>query len=151
MTYIFIAQACSDLPVATCCRVMKVSTSGFYAWQANPVSDRDLDDAVLSNTIVDIHRMSRRSYGSPRVHAELRIGLDTRCSRKRVERLMREAWIEGIYRRKGRGCTRRDPAAQPADDGVLRIGGIDLAGPAAVRPRGPGSSLGDGRHRAPDP
>jgi putative transposase len=120
MTYIFIAQACSDLPVATCCRVMKVSTSGFYAWQANPVSDRDFDDAVLSNTIVDIHRMSRRSYGSPRVHAELRIGLDTRCSRKRVERLMREAGISGIYRRKGRGCTRRDPSAEPTDDLVNR-------------------------------
>ena len=36
MMYIFIAQACTDLPVATCCRVMKVSTSGFYAWQADP-------------------------------------------------------------------------------------------------------------------
>jgi len=127
MTYIFIAQACSDLPVATCCRVMKVSTSGFYAWQANPVSDRDLDDAVLSNIIVDIHRMSRRSYGSPRVHAELRLGLDTRCSRKRVERLMREAGISGIYRRKGRGCTRRDPSAEPADDLVNR--GFDPVAP----------------------
>ena len=140
MTYTFIARACSDLPVATCCRVMKVSTSGFYAWQANPVSDRDLDDAVLTNTIVDIHRMSRRSYGSPRVHAELRLGQDTRCSRKRVERLMRQAGISGIYRRKGQGCTRRDPAAEPADDLVRR----------AVRPRRTGSPVGDGRHRAPD-
>ena len=120
MTYIFIARACSDLPVAACCRVMKVSTSGFYAWQANPVSDRDRDDAVLSNTIVDIHRMSRRSYGSPRVHAELRLGQDIRCSRKRVERLMREARISGIYRRRGRGCTRRDPAADPSEDLVRR-------------------------------
>jgi putative transposase len=120
MTYIFIARACADLPVTTCCRVMKVSTSGFYAWQTHPVSDRDISDAVLTNTIVDIHRMSRRSYGSPRVHAELRLGQDTRCSRKRVERLMREAGIEGIYRRKGRGCTRRDPNAEPADDLVER-------------------------------
>ena len=63
-----------------CCRVMKVSTSGFYAWRAQPVSDRDWDDAHLTNTIVDIHRMSRRSYGSPRVHAELRSGEGTRCS-----------------------------------------------------------------------
>ena len=64
--------------------------------------------------------MSRRSYGSPRVHAELRLGQDVRCSRKRVERLMREAGIQGIYRRKGRGCTRRDLAAEPADDLVGR-------------------------------
>lgn len=65
MSYIFIARACSDLPVSACCRVMKVSTSGFYAWQANPMSDKDLDDGFLTDTIVDIHRMSRRSYGSP--------------------------------------------------------------------------------------
>ena len=76
MTYTFIARACSDLPVAVCCRVMKVSTSGFYAWRSQPCSDRDRADAVLTNTIVDIHRMSRRSYGSPRVHAELRLGQD---------------------------------------------------------------------------
>jgi putative transposase len=120
MTYTFIARACSDLPVAVCCRVMKVSTSGFYAWQAQPCSDRDWDDAILTNTIVDIHRMSRRSYGSPRVHAELRLGLGTRCSRKRVERLMRQANLQGIHRRRRGGCTRRDPAAEPSDDLVGR-------------------------------
>ena len=127
MTYTFIAQACTDLPVVSCCRVMKVSTSGYYAWLADPVSDRDLDDAYLTDTIVDIHRMSRRSYGSPRVHAELRLGQDTRCSKKRVERLMREAKVTGIYRRRRHGCTRRDPAAEPADDLVNRA--FDPAGP----------------------
>ena len=69
MTYTFIARACTDLPVSVCCRVMKVSTSGFYAWRANPVRSKDLEDAYLSDTIVDIWTMSRRSYGSPRVHA----------------------------------------------------------------------------------
>jgi putative transposase len=127
MTYIFIAQACSDLPVAACCRVMKVSTSGFYAWQANPLSERDLDDAALTNVIVDIWRTSRRSYGSPRVHAELRLGQETRCSKKRVARLMRQANITGIYRRKSRGCTKRDPDAEPAEDLVKRS--FDPKGP----------------------
>jgi len=120
MIYTFIAGRCSDLPVATCCRVMKVSTSGFYAWRAQPCSDHDWADALLTNTIVDIHRMSRRSYGSPRVHAELRLGEGIRCSRKRVERLMRQAGIAGIHRRRGRGCTRRDPQAIPNDDLVGR-------------------------------
>ena len=49
-----------------------------------------------------IHADSRGSYGSPRVHAELRLGLGLEVNRKRVERLMREAGIQGIYRRKGR-------------------------------------------------
>jgi putative transposase len=120
MTYTFIAEQCSDVPVAVACRVMKVSTSGFYAWRAQPVSDRDWADAQLTNTIVDIHRMSRRSYGSPRVHAELRLGENLRCSRKRVERLMRQAGVAGIHRRrKGRGCTRRD-GSEPSDDLVNR-------------------------------
>jgi hypothetical protein len=87
MIYTFICRRCDDLPVAACCRVMGVSPSGFYAWRARPVSDRDWDDAVLTNTIVDIHRASRCSYGSPRVHADLRLDQDLRCSRKRVERV----------------------------------------------------------------
>jgi putative transposase len=120
MTYTFIARACTDLPVSACCRVVEVSTSGFYAWQAKPVSERDLDDAYLTNTIVDIHQMSRRSYGSPRVHAELRLGQGLRCSRKRVERLMRQAGVQGIHRRRRGGCTRRDLAAVPSDDLVNR-------------------------------
>jgi putative transposase len=126
MIYTFIARRCSDLPVATCCRVMRVSTSGFYAWKACPVSDRDWDDALLTNTIIDIHRMSRRSYGSPRVHSELVLGFGTRCSRKRVERLMRQARVQGIYRRRGHDCTRRD-GSEPADDLVGRM--FDPDGP----------------------
>jgi len=116
----FIARACTDLPVSVCCRVMRVSTSGFYAWQAEPVRRKDIDDAYLSNTIVDIWRMSRRSYGSPRVHAELRLGEDIKCSKKRVERLMAQAGIAGIHRRRRRGCTWRDPDAEPSDDLVNR-------------------------------
>ena len=96
MTFAFFAQDGPDLPVATRCRVMKVSTSGFYAWRAQPISPRDLDDAYLTNTIVDIHRMSRCSYGSARVHAELRLGEGIRCGRKRVERLMRQVGAGGV-------------------------------------------------------
>jgi len=120
MTYTFIVRACDDLPVAACCRVMEVSTSGFYAWRADPVRRKDLDDAYLSDIIVDIWTMSRRSYGSPRVHAELRLGQDVHCSRKRVERLMRQAGIAGIHRRRRGGCTRRDLDAQPSEDLVKR-------------------------------
>jgi putative transposase len=127
MTYTFICRRCDDLPVAACCRVMGVSTSGFYRWRAKPVSERDWADAVLTDKIVDIHRASRRSYGSPRVHAELRLGEGIACSRKRVERLMRHAGVSGIYRRKSRGCTRRDRDAVPSADLVKRR--FDVDGP----------------------
>jgi hypothetical protein len=81
LIYTFIYRRCGDLPVGTGCRVMGVSRSGFYAWRARPVSVRDWDDAVLTNQIFDIHRASRRSYGSPRVHDELRLGEGISCSR----------------------------------------------------------------------
>ena len=78
MTYTFIAEACSDLPISTCCAVLGVSTSGFYQRRNLPVTTSELDEAYLANTIVDIHTMSRRSYGSPRVHAELRLAMGER-------------------------------------------------------------------------
>src|SRR3954452_15202744 len=127
MTYTFIVERCSDLPTATCCRVMKVSASAFYAWKVQPVSRRDLADAYLTDTVVDIHRASRRSYGSPRVHADLRLGHGVRCSRKRVERLMRQARVQGIYGRRRGGCTRRDPDAVASEDLVNRR--FDVDGP----------------------
>jgi putative transposase len=54
--------------------------------------------------------------GSPRVHAELRLGADIRVGRKRVERLMRNAGSEGVYRRCPRGCTGRNRHVLPNDD-----------------------------------
>lgn len=47
----------------------------------------------------------------PPVHAELRLGQDQRCSRKRVEGLKRQAGVAGIHRRRRGGRTRRDFSA----------------------------------------
>ncbi len=122
MMFTFIAERCSDRPVTASCRAMKVTTSGFYEWrarQADPCG-RAREDAVLATKIVEIHRQSRGTYGTPRVHAELRLGEGIRVGRKRVERLMRQHGLQGVYRRRKRGCTRRDPAAIPSDDLVNR-------------------------------
>ena len=104
------------------CRVLEVKTSTFYDWRARRYlpSARSMSDAALTAKIQAIHTMSRHSYGSPRVWAELRLGEGIRCSRKRVERLMRAAGIQGLHRRKFHGCTRRDPNATPSDDLVNR-------------------------------
>jgi putative transposase len=112
----------ANYPVAVLCRVLGVSPSGFYEWrqrQANPC-ERRRRDADLTEKILDIHQMSRRSYGAPRIHDELRLGEGVRVGRKRVERLMRAAGIAGIHKRRRHGCTRRDPDGVPADDLVNR-------------------------------
>lgn len=112
----------ANYPVALMCRVLGVSTSSFYDWQAGRTkpSARSVADAELTERIRAIHAMSRASYGSPRVWSELRLGDGVRCSRKRVERLMRLAGLQGLHRRKFRGCTRRNPDAMPSEDLVNR-------------------------------
>ena len=103
--------------VAVACRVLGVSESGYYEWRDRPLSTRAVADASLSTQIVEIHAMSRGTYGVPRVHAELRLGRGVRCGRKRVARLMRAARLHGIYRRHGK---HRRPAPAVHDDLVRR-------------------------------
>jgi putative transposase len=70
--------------------------------EGRPESARESRDKELLKLIERVHAESRGSYGSPRVTAELRLGLGVGVNRKRVERLMRQASIQGIYRRRGR-------------------------------------------------
>lgn len=71
------------------CRVRRVSTSGYYAWQSRSPSRRESQDATLLSEIRRAHEQSRQTYGSPRIHAELR-AQGTLCNHKRIERLMRQ-------------------------------------------------------------
>ena len=114
-------------PVRFMARTFGVSASGFYEWRQRQQSpcQRRVADAGLSATITEIWRQSRGTYGSPRVHAELRLGMGIRVSRKRVARLMRAEGIEGVYRRRSRGCTRSNPRATPSDDLVNRRFTVD--------------------------
>jgi len=98
------------------CRVLGVSSSGYYAWRSRPASVRALADAILTEVITTIHTDSRRTYGAPRVHAELRLGHGIACGQKRVARLMRACGLQGVHRRKGFRTTRRDQSAAPAPD-----------------------------------
>jgi putative transposase len=110
----------ADFPVRTLCRVLKVSPSGYYAWQGRPPSSRAMSDAVLTERIRTIHSASDQIYGSPNIHAELR-DEGTRVGRKRVARLMRQAGLRGVSRRRSFVVTtRRDPKQRPAPDLVQR-------------------------------
>lgn len=76
------------------CRNLNVSKAGYYAWRGRAESQRSLCDADLLKEIVALHEQSRKTYGSPRIHAELK-ARGTAVSRKRVARLMRENAIRG--------------------------------------------------------
>ena len=109
----------ADHAVATMCRVLGVSASGYYAWLRRGPSRRARRDADLSARIASIHRDSRGVYGSPRIQAELR-DEGERVGRKRVARLMRERGLRGVDRRKWARTTVSDASAEPAPDLVRR-------------------------------
>jgi len=109
-----------NYPIAIMCRVLGVSTSGFYAWRRRKPSARAREDAKLMKLIVEIHRESRGTYGAPRIHAELTVGRGIRCSKKRVARLMHQANLVGVHRRRLKGCTKRDPSRTSFPDLVQR-------------------------------
>ena len=109
----------ANVPVATMARVLGVSPAGYYAWCRRAPSARAISDAALLKRIRTIHAISRETYGAPRIHAELRAE-GQRISRKRVARLMRQAGLEGVSRRKGTRTTQRDKQARPAPDLVDR-------------------------------
>ncbi len=86
-------------PIATMCRVLGVSSSGYYAWAKRQPAQRAQADAALLSEIRAAHAASYGTYGAPRIHVELRErGLHV--SRKRVARLMAAAGLVGASRRK---------------------------------------------------
>jgi putative transposase len=111
----FIEAEKANHKIATMCRVLEVSRSGYYAWAARPPAARTVANAVLVVEIRRVHAESDGTYGSRRVHAQLRReGHEVNI--KRVERLMRVEGIKGAYvpakRRTG------------GEDGVLGVDGV---------------------------
>jgi transposase InsO family protein len=104
--------------VRSMCRVLNVSASGYYAWRRRRPSRRAEANAALVEQIRDIHRASRRTYGSPRVHAALRRrGLA--CGRNRVARLMRREGLVGRSPRRRCPRTTQSAPGNPVAPNVL--------------------------------
>jgi len=80
--------------VSYLCDWLKVSRSGYYAWLKRTASLRAIEDKVLSAKILTIHRESRGTYGSPRIHEALR-QQGIAIGKKRVERLMQDQRLQG--------------------------------------------------------
>jgi transposase InsO family protein len=86
------------------CRVLKVSASGYYVWRRNPGSNREKENVRLVTHIKAVHVESRKTYGSPRIHAEL-CGRGIRCGKNRVARLMKQRGIQARHKRKFKATT----------------------------------------------
>jgi putative transposase len=104
MKFRFIRDHREDFPVRLMCRVLDVSSSGFYDWLERPESPRAVENRALVAKIQAIHGDSRRTYGSPRVHASLQ-DAGYRIGRNRVARLMRNNAIRAKTKRKFRVTT----------------------------------------------
>jgi transposase InsO family protein len=97
--YAFIAAQLGKFPMKLMCRVLEVSRSGYYAWRTRPKSERSKENQRLLERIKEVHKKSKKTYGSPRVHAKL-VGEGESCGRGRVERLMSANGIRAKQTRK---------------------------------------------------
>jgi putative transposase len=101
-------------PIAVMCRVLGVSPSGYYGWAKRPTSERAVTDALLIEDIRAAHATSKGTYGVPRIQVDL-AEQGIRVGRKRVARLMRNAGLAGVSRRKFVTTTVRDGGRQAPD------------------------------------
>jgi transposase InsO family protein len=117
MKYPLVLDLAADrIPVAVTCRVLGFSKQAFYAWKADPVSQRDWDDAHLINAALDIHH-DDPEFGYRFIADEL-AGQGVVAGRNRVNRLCTQQRIWSVHSRK-RGLNRR-PGPPVHDDLVRR-------------------------------
>ncbi len=114
-----------DFPAGLVLRVLDIPESTYYDWRARQASPsrRAVEDALLLEQITAIRAAGEfaDTYGSPRVWLQLR-RQGVRVGRKRVERLMRQAGLQGAFLRKGwkGGSTKQNPRHTAAPDLVDR-------------------------------
>jgi transposase InsO family protein len=112
MRYQFIREHRQEFSVKRMCQLLGVTRSGYYAWQPDQVSPRQLENQVLVEQIRVEYKRSRQTYGSPRIWVRLR-GQGLPCGRHRVARLMRR---EGIHPQKRH---RRYPVTTQRQPGII--------------------------------
>ena len=107
MRFTFIAAKKAEHTVSILCRCLRVTRSGFYAWQRRPESTHARDDRRLKVLVQASFEASQHRYGSPRVHEDL-IEQHEHVSRKRVVRLMQEDGLVARLRKRYKLTTMSD-------------------------------------------
>jgi putative transposase len=114
----FIAVEKAQHSLSLLCRCLRVTRSGFYAWQGRPESARTKRDRHLKVLVHASFAASKGRYGSPRVHRDLREDHEERVSRKRVIRLMQEEKLQARVRKRFK-CTTDSNHAHPVAANLL--------------------------------
>ena len=107
MRFIFIAAKKAEHTVSILCRCLRVTRSGFYAWQRRPESMHAREDRRLTVLVRASFEESKHRYGSPRVHEDL-LEQHEHVSRKRVVRLMQEDGLKARLRKRYKVTTMSD-------------------------------------------
>ena len=131
MKFAFIDAEKAQWPVEVQCDVLGVSRSGYYAWKDRPEAPRAAEDAELVVEIKAAHKTGRGTYGSPRVHRELR-AKGRRVGKKRVERLMRREGIAARRKKRFRKTTDSNHSHPIAPNVLERNFDVDLPNTAWV-------------------
>jgi transposase InsO family protein len=108
--------------VKRCCELLEVSRAAFYERLDPTPSAKEQSDTELTEKITAVHTESKGTYGSPRVHQELK-KRGVACGKRRVRRLMRRAGLEGRCKKRWRKTATPDPAAEAALDLIQRAFG----------------------------
>ena len=117
MKFALIDAEKASYPVAAMCSWLRVSRAGYYAWRTRPESARAVEDRRLRVLVRESHERSKKRYGSPRVHRELRKNGE-RVSRKRIVRLMQADELVARKRRRYK-CTTMSDHDQPVAANLL--------------------------------
>jgi transposase InsO family protein len=118
--YGFIERRQEQFAVAALCRALRVSRSGFYAWQTRPESARRARDRQLLPAIAQVHAAARAAYGARKTWVALNHA-GIACGKHRVARLRREAGIEAQRKRRFRLMVEHRHTAASAPNLVQRV------------------------------
>jgi len=119
MRFQFIEDHRDEFPVKLMCKVLEVSTSGYYVWRGRPPSKREMANRELTAKIKAEFERSGETYGSPRIYQVMR-KLGLMCSPNRVARLMRVAGLKAKQTRRYRSTTKRNKTDRVAPNRLRR-------------------------------
>jgi putative transposase len=104
MRYRFIDTYKKTWPICLMCKVLNVSSSGYYEWLRRPESAQDQSNRKLDDEIREVYEEHKQRYGVPRVTIELK-DLGFQCSENRVARRMTKLGLKGIQAKKFKRTT----------------------------------------------